>query len=344
VPCARPIALAITAILSAGCSMNPVVARMESGRPLDGRWISPDAYAAFLQGTLLEERGEDAKARTAYELALAEDPKAAGIWARLGAVLCDTDTARASAAFERATGLDPELADPWLARAECALRQKRGREARDSALRAAALSPDDIEASLVVVEALDLSGDPERAARWLTALTLLHPGAPDVQRALLERAEHRGDRATMARAEQHLQRLQGDPGAPGSPRDALADMDFALGLGDATAARDAQVRAHVPSSELSLHAVSMGQNALATETASRVLAAEPGNVDARVAGLAAADLAQDEASLKKALQPLPRDRTRLGATAARLLRDLLARRAGPDAAAAWSGAPSPGSR
>ena len=41
----------------AGCGAEPRVVRVYDGRIVEGRYVSPEAYAAFLRGVLAEESG-----------------------------------------------------------------------------------------------------------------------------------------------------------------------------------------------------------------------------------------------------------------------------------------------
>jgi tetratricopeptide (TPR) repeat protein len=251
---------------------------MVDGRPLDdAHYIPPEAYAAYLDGVLLEEQGAETRAALAYEQALAVDPDAGGIWARLGAVRCLTDRRRADGAFVRARAVAPSLAEVWLAHARCALRRGDARTAAASALSAAALAPNDPETSGVVATALERAGEPARAERWRHALEIRRYGVP-------------ADEAHSPR--------------PRGP-------------------------------DLALQALLLGQTDLAQSAAARVLLADPGNGDARVAGLSAADVARDDSALARWATPLPSARTRPGALGARLMAELLSRRIGPEAATAW---------
>src|SRR5882672_2603584 len=108
-------------LVSTGCSGSSAVTRVSNGRDVDGRFITPEAYAEYLDGTLREERGDLGGAQAAYERALDEDGGAAEIWARLGRVRCTTDRRASDTAFKRARSKGAEVASVWLADAECAL-------------------------------------------------------------------------------------------------------------------------------------------------------------------------------------------------------------------------------
>jgi hypothetical protein len=82
--------------------------------------------------------------------------------------------------------------------------------------------------------------------------------------------------------------------------------------------------------------VELGQSTVAKEAAELTLSAEPGNVDARVAALAVADLEHDEQGFRRWATKLPGDHEAPSALGARVMAALLARRVGADAARAFS--------
>jgi hypothetical protein len=108
-----------------GCGGAPVVVRVYDGRVVEGRYVSPPAYAAFLKGVLAEEDGDLASARSAFEAVVdvdADDPLA---WARLGAVRCRQGGADgrsdAARAFAKARAADATYAGALGAEAACGL-------------------------------------------------------------------------------------------------------------------------------------------------------------------------------------------------------------------------------
>jgi hypothetical protein len=170
----------------------------------------------------------------------------------------------------------------------------------------------------------------------LRAVRLLYPEAaalPSSIDAALSRAALRVPGVTTDRVER----------PPQSHRSAVENraaeaLDQALRAGDATAARRAAVSAHVGNGWLALRAVELGQPTFAKEAAELTLSAEPGNIDARVAALAVADLERDERGLRKWATKLPSDHDAPSALSARIMADLLARRVGADAARTFSDA------
>jgi hypothetical protein len=123
---------------------------------------------------------------------------------------------------------------------------------------------------------------------------------------------------------------------------AIATLDAALVDGDTARARAAAVEAGLGNAAVALRAVELGNPAFAKELAELTLAAEPGNVDARVAALAAADLTNDDAELRRYAARMPDLRDPPSAAAVRVMIAVLYRRVGADAARAfgeaWSGA------
>ena len=112
----------------AGCAVGSSgVTRMADGVRYEGRFVNPEAYAAYLLGVEHEARGEFSEALAAYLEAHAEDPDSPEIWARIGAVRCISSEpkagpAAARAAFERGLKIDPAYYGNYFERARCAER------------------------------------------------------------------------------------------------------------------------------------------------------------------------------------------------------------------------------
>jgi len=62
-------------LLLGGCRIGSTVVRVDEGRPVPGRWISPSAYASFLEGSLAEASGHLDAAAAHYHRVLDEDPQ-----------------------------------------------------------------------------------------------------------------------------------------------------------------------------------------------------------------------------------------------------------------------------
>ena len=315
---------------AAACGGESAVTRIVDGHAIDGHFIEPDAYAEYLDGVVLEARGDLKGAEAAYERALDADG-AAEIWARLGKVRCRTARRASDDAFERAKWKGGNIAPVWVADAECALERGEIARAKSSAVRAASLEPKNAQASLLVVRALVSARDDEAAARWLRATRLLYPEAAGLPSSL---AEVVGDGVPSAVSPPAVSRLDASWSGP-ADESAIAAVDGALAAGDAAQAKAAAVRARLSNAALALRAVELGQIGLSKELSELTLAAEPGNVDARIAALAAADLSHDETALRKWATPLPELRDPPSAAAIRVMTALLYRRIGPGAARAF---------
>ena len=103
--------LAMGAACSA-CAGAPDVTRIVDGHVLEGPFVEPEAYAAFLRGAIAEERGDLPSALREYEAILSVDDDNPEIWTRIGAVRCRTDPrdAEGARAIDRALALDPDYA------------------------------------------------------------------------------------------------------------------------------------------------------------------------------------------------------------------------------------------
>jgi hypothetical protein len=237
-------------------------------------------------------------------------------------------------AFKRARSKGPEVASVWLADAECALERGEALRARSSAERAASLEPRSVRASLVVIAALVRDGARDSAERWLRAVRLLYPEAATLPSSL-DAALAQAALGTPGAAPRQVQSQPPSRASAVEGRAAEA-LDQALRAGDAAAARRAAVSAHVGNGWLALRAIELGQPSFAKEAAELTLSAEPGNIDARIAALAVADLERDEQGLRKWASKLPSDHDAPSALSARIMAALLARRLGEDVARTFS--------
>jgi tetratricopeptide (TPR) repeat protein len=289
-------------LLLGGCRLGTTVVRVEDGQPVPGRWISPSAYASFLEGSLAEAAGHPTTAAAHYQRALDEDPAASEAWTRLGAVRCTIDRRGADEAFARARSVEPTLAAAWLAGAECNLARGDTAKAKSDAEQAIRLAPKDPEVTRVLAATLAILGDTEGSRRLLRGYALL----------------------STARVEP----------AP------VPDLDAALAAGDEEGIRRSGLRARVPLSHVALRAVRVGRTHLAETTAERALAAEPGNADALVALLVARDLlGKGDAAISA--EALPSARSTLSPLGRELMGELLERRVGNAAAKAFAEAGAP---
>jgi hypothetical protein len=372
------IAITIVAGGLTGCA-GPTVVRVVDGREVLGRFVSDYAYALYGRAAYEEAQIDQAGAaggiglnsgaragRTALaalEAAASEDDQSAHLWAAIGALRCRTpgaDLEGASAALERARGLDPDDAMVYRELALCRVTTAaatadpaRARALRDEALIAAEqavrLDPDDVAAASVTASLLVGAGRATEASRLLRALTIRAPGSTAAWLALRAFARATHDDALAVRAARKAREL--------SPRLAttleaevpalapLAEIDEALRRDDLAAARRHAQRAHLTLADVAVRAAALGRAAPARAEAAVVLAADPTDLDARIALAVAADLARDPAALGAAMDAIPAPPAALTAASplARLLfAELLARRVDEGAARAWLAAlPAP---
>ncbi len=148
--------VALSFALCAGCAVSSSgVTRMAGGVRYEGRFINPEAYAAYLLGVEREAQGNFSEALAAYLEAHAEDPGSPEIWARIGAVRCfsselESGPAAARASFERGLKTDPSYYGNYLERARCAERARDFRSALVDAAAAVARRHDDEPEKLLV--------------------------------------------------------------------------------------------------------------------------------------------------------------------------------------------------
>jgi hypothetical protein len=335
--CAAWTARAASLACVTGCG-DAAVVRVVDGRAERGRFVSEAAYALYARGTLAEASGDDASALRAFRWAADEDPESAEIWVRIGAIHCrpgNAAPAAASAAFERARTIDAGYGPLHRERARCRSSLGDVSGALADAEQALALDPDDLETGLVHADALERAGRAVEARRALRALGLRRTGAAQPWRSLLNLAQRAGDPGLTREAEEHLRDLRTGLRAAASAGGGA--IDEALRRGDlAEADRLARAR-RIASSEVAVRAAALGLPALARDQATLVLAADRGDATARIALVAAADLAGDEAALASALRDIPRSTAGPSPLARWLLADVLQRRIGAGSALAWLG-------
>ena len=132
----------LVAILSA-CAHESRIERAYDGHVVDGRYIAPQAYAAFLRGTIASAQGDPKGALDAFDEAARLDPTSAEVWTRMGDVRCRSNARdeHADRDFARALALDPTYARAWGAKARCALARGDAAGARAAAERASRTDP-----------------------------------------------------------------------------------------------------------------------------------------------------------------------------------------------------------
>lgn len=178
------VALAVVGIVglaAGGCGSEPRVVRVYDGRVVQGRYVSPEAYAAFLRGAIAEAGGDLKAAATAYGAAADEDDEDPEVLARLGEVRCKLDPkdGNADRAFGRALSIDPKYAGALAAWSRCASARGKASEALELARRAAAEDPKNVELQALFVRSSAAQpaqgGQANAAAReQAIALTLAH--------------------------------------------------------------------------------------------------------------------------------------------------------------------------
>jgi tetratricopeptide (TPR) repeat protein len=339
------LALVFAASLATGCASSTKVTRSVGGRLVRGRFVTDDAYAAYLRGALLEAQGHREAALVAYTEGVRHDPESPELLTRIGALVCDrTDAARASAkpgaAFDQAAAIDPAYEEAWTERARCHLKRGQLADAEHAARTAVSLDPDRVETVLLLALVLERQEHIDEAGHWLRGLTVRNPASIEAQEAMLAFAERTHDEASKAGAERALTdlgaRANGRTAASG--RAAVADVDAAIARGAFDEARRLALSARLSSGGLALRAAAVGAVPFAQRQAELVLAANPGDTDARVAAAIAADLMRDDDALARALSTPPTPPSPVSPLAGLLMAELLDRRVGADAKNAWIGA------
>ena len=325
---------ALAPLVFAACVTRGPVTRVADGATFEGRPIAPEAYAAYLSASVLEERGDARGALRELERALDEDPRSPEIVTRIARLLCARGAPREASDealenFDDALALDPGYAPAWLGLAECRERRSDFPAALEAAERAAYFDPQSAPATRTVARLLFRLGRPNEAWVWLDALTTLSPESREAARALLDAAVLRRDRARERRARSALLELgQGD----GLSREAA--LDDALHAGDLARARTLASALSLRPSTLAWRALDASSPTLALEQTKLVLGADPSDTEAWVVALAAADELGDEARFLEVLALLDPEPLPPSPRALELLGRLLARHGGPDAPAA----------
>jgi tetratricopeptide (TPR) repeat protein len=307
-----------------------------------GRFITDDAYAAYLRGALLEAQGKQKAALNAYIEGARQDPDSPELLTRIGALRCADDGAgdaksSPAAAFDRAASVDPAYEEAWTERARCYLKRGELEGAEQAARVAVSLDPDRIEPAVLLSLVLERRNRIDDAARWLDGLVIRDPASIEAAEAMLAFALRTNDVARKAAAERALGELGPMRGGTltEKARPSLTDVDRALSRGAFDQARRLALTARLSSGALSLRAAAVGAATFAKEQADLVLAADPSDGDARVAAAIAADLLRDDDALARAMIDASVGRTPLSPLARALMAELLDRRIGPDAKKAW---------
>ena len=266
---------------------------MADGVRYEGRFVNPEAYAAYTMGVEREARGEFPKALAWYARARGEDPESPEIPARMGAMLClgttpERGLSTAEQAFQNGIKLDPSYYGNYFERARCAERAHSLAAALTDATAAVARRPGDEPANLLVARLLQALGRAAEARAWLEAFQSYHDTSPAMTRAL-----------EAARK----------PSAPNSASEATPSRVAAV-----RSAAFAELRA--------------GKLEAARRHAETEFGADPTNSDAWIATLVACDALRDNACFDSALSSLKTPSLAPSETGLTFLAELLARRAG----------------
>ena len=267
------------------------VTRMADGVRYQGRFVNPEAYAAYLLGVEREARGDYKGALSAYQEAHAEDPDSPEVWARIGAIRCALSPAEAGpaagrSAFERGLEIDPEYFGNYFERARCAERAHDLDAALSDANAAVQSRPQDEPANLLVARLLQAQGHSAEARAWLEGFQSYQAASPGLMRAL----------------------------------------DVARHAATSNARRPSNAKLETPFDALRVGSVERARQQAQTE-----LDADPSNSDAWIAALVACDELRDDACFEQVLGSLRSPSLTPSATALAYLRELLLRRTGASA-------------
>lgn len=365
------VALGAFGAIDVGCGAEARVVRVYDGRIVEGRYVSSEAYAAFLRGVLAEENGDLKAALTAYGVAVVEDEDDPELVSRIGEARCKLDPKDplADRAFDTALKTDPTSASALAAKGRCALARGRTDEAFELARRAAAQDPSNVGLQALVVRA-GASRTDAAAREQAIALTLAYGENSLAWDALIVWGRAHHDAELVARGLQGLLRvaparsieaeravtalLEGgelvlarrlacavsdaprEMGVIG-PRDATVArlaVDEALVRGDRAVALARATRGHVPLAEVAARALLLDKKEIAASIAASVADADPGASGA-VMVRAALTAAGTGAPGKARADVLARITDRPPELCALIFADRLGAAAGSDVAKQW---------
>jgi hypothetical protein len=327
-----------------GCIHPSLVERAYGGDVIVGRYVSPEAYAAFLRGAIAEAGNHPEEAIKAYREAAEGDPASPEPWTRIAEVECGAGrggAASAERAASHALELDPTYARAWAVKAACAAAAGDAAAERDAAARATALDPRGDGANILLARVDDTGPTAAGARERLVALTVTAADPVAAWGALASWAEAHGDVALWSRALAELARVAperresiaaaaeelagaGDVGearmvavaaleageGPLLARLSLAPrlaLDEAILRHDGGAARRRATRARISLEEVAGRALLAGDRALARDVATEVASADPGALGARLVRAVAegGDVLAAAASARAGDTPVP---------------------------------------
>jgi len=319
------LALALLGLACFGCAHPSVVERAYGGDLVEGRYVAPEAYAAFLRGAIAEADGRRVDALRAYREAAERDSASPEPWTRMAELRCSAGGAEVTGgerSIEHALALDPRYAPAWTARAACAAARGDGRTARAAAARAVQLDPRGDGANVLLARSGEGGVASPGARALLVALTVTAADPVAAWNALALWAKAHGNVALWARALVELARLAPErraaiarsaedlagAGSLGEARAVAAAaveasenplpadlglaarlaLDEAIGRRDTRAVRRRATRGRVPLDEAGGRALLGGAPGLAHDLVAVAAAADPGALGARLV-LAVAD-------------------------------------------------------
>ncbi|MBX3205980.1 MAG: hypothetical protein KF764_12990 [Labilithrix sp.] len=244
------------ASLGIGCAGESRVVRVYDGRIVEGAYVPPEAYAAYLKGVLAEEAGDLRSALAAYELSAREDDEDPEPLTRIGDVRCRLDPKNKGAdeALARALRIDRSYAPAIAAKARCAA--ARGEPAEGVAI-VGTIAVEDrtsagLEALFVRLAAARADSAADRQARERAiALTLASGEDPVAWEALVAWGRGKADGELFARGLEGMLAV-----APLRSREVEAGALELLGVGQAGLARRVAARVADAPTELGVGAVS----------------------------------------------------------------------------------------
>ena len=332
-------AFALTSALLglSACSGSRGTERVFDGHAVQGRYIQPEAYAAYAEGVYREEHGDFVGAEQAYRQALLRDGQSPEILTRLGVLACRQSAPRALRLFERANA-NEEYAPAWTARALCLSSQRQSAAALESALHSVRLAPSAADANLLVARLYREQGQPELARAWLFAWLLLEPelgaGAGELQSETALLGDPQLSLLASETLKSHSEHADGGraPGTRGAPPPSLI---AAIRAAETERARQLATQANVTPLELSLLATANARPEFGLAQAELLLDANPRDSGALIAALLAAAQLSDDEPLRRVLRKTVGDQAP-PPELARSLAEVLRARINAEAAETWS--------
>lgn len=324
------------ALLAVGCGALRTTERVFDGQTVEGHYIEPQAYAAYLEGAYREARGEWAQAEQAYRRALRSDGQSPQLWTRLGALACRDSLPRAEEHFERALALDP-FAPAWTERARCLAARRQPEKAIAAALNGAQLDPRGASSNLLLVRLYRETSQLELARDWLFAWLLLEPELEAMAEQLSQEAALLGDAALKSLVAAMLQRHAHLGHAPAGEQPHARALQEALRAGKLERARELASESSLSPLKLAVLSLESGRPDLALAQAELLVRANPDDSAALITGLVAAALLREEKRYHELLRGAQSDELPPGELAQHLT-SLLRDSVGAEAAESWRSA------